>query len=124
MSDDLPVKNNETKVWGMKEDTFCMLLHLSQLTNVIGLGLILPIIMWAINKDESSIIDEHGKNVMNWIISSLIYILISFVLTFIVIGFFALFIIAVLSIIFPIMGAINANDGKVWKYPLTIQFIK
>jgi uncharacterized protein len=28
----------------------------------------------------------------------------------------------VVAIVFPIIGAIKANDGEVWKYPLSIPF--
>jgi uncharacterized protein len=29
-----------------------------------------------------------------------------------------------LGIIFPVIGGIKANDGIVWKYPLSIPFLK
>jgi uncharacterized Tic20 family protein len=45
-------------------------------------------------------------------------------LTFIVIGFVGFFVVSVLAIIFPIIGAVKANSGIYWKYPLTFEFIK
>jgi uncharacterized Tic20 family protein len=30
----------------------------------------------------------------------------------------------VLGVVFPIIAAINANNGVVWQYPLTIQVLK
>lgn len=117
---------NKEEFWGMPLNTYCMLLHLSQLTSIIipGLGLILPIVMWATNKDKNDVIDKHGKVAVNWLISLFIYSLICGVLVFVVVGIFGFFILAVLNFIFAIVAAIKANDGQLWVYPLSIKFIK
>ena len=39
-------------------------------------------------------------------------------------GFLLLIIIGLRSVIFPIVGGIKANDGEVWKYPLSIRFLR
>ena len=103
-----------------------MILHLSLLTNLILplAGIIAPIVIWQIKKDEYPIVDVHGKNAVNWIISAVIYSVICFILVFAVVGIFLFFILGALSIIFPIMAGIKANNGEVWKYPLTFQFLK
>jgi uncharacterized Tic20 family protein len=87
-------------------------------------GLILPIILWQIKKDQYPFVDVHGKIVVNWIISLLIYLAISAVLIFLVIGFIGFVLLGALSIIFPIIGGIKANQGEIWEYPLTIKFIR
>jgi len=112
--------------WGMPLNTYCMLIHLSQLTSIIvpGLGLILPIVMWAVNKDKHQDIDMHGKVTVNWLISLFIYSLICGVLTLIIIGMFGLIILAILNFIFAIVAAIKANKGELWVYPLSITFLK
>lgn len=106
--------------------TWAMVLHLSLLagyTVVPLVGLIAPIVIWQIKKNEMPAMDEHGKIVVNWIISSLIYSAIGFVLMFILIGVPILIALYVLGIVFPIIGAIKANSGIAWKYPLSINFI-
>ena len=103
-----------------------MILHLSLLSNcVIPIaGIIAPIVIWQIKKDEHPIVDVHGKNAVNWIISAVIYSVICFILVFAFIGIFLLFILGALSVVFPIIAGIKANNGEVWKYPLTFQFLK
>jgi len=56
------------KFWGMDEKTFCMSMHLSQFAGCIVplAGLILPVVMWATNKDQSPMIDQHGRNIFNF----------------------------------------------------------
>jgi uncharacterized Tic20 family protein len=116
----------DLKPWGMEKKVFLMLMHLSQLSGfIIPLaGLILPIIMWATNKDLSKDIDNHGKVILNWIFSSLIYFAVCFVLTFIFIGVIGFFVVGICSIVFAIIGGIKANDGVLWQYPLSIKFYK
>jgi len=107
--------------WGMTENTYCMLMHISQL---VGTGPILPIVMWAINKDQSPMIDQHGKNILNFIISMFIYIMVSIALVFIIVGFITAMAIGVMMIACPIIAGIKANEGNYWPYPLCIRFFK
>ncbi len=105
---------------------WAMLLHFSQFAGVLlplG-GLIVPIVLWQVKKSELPEIDEHGKNVVNWIISSLIYLAASIPLALIGIGIPLAMVVAVLMVAFPIVGGIKANSGEVWKYPLSISFFK
>jgi uncharacterized Tic20 family protein len=83
-----------------------------------------PIVIWQIKKHDLPGVDPHGKMVTNWLISAFIYSLICFILSFILIGFPLMFVLAVLAVIFPVIGGIKANDGQLWKYPLTITFLK
>ncbi len=103
-----------------------LFLHLSQLLNFIlpPAGLVVPIVLWQMKKDAMPALDAHGKMVANWLISSAIYWAISFVLMFVLIGFVGFAILAVLGVVFPIIGAVKANNGEFWEYPLTIKFLK
>ena len=103
-----------------------MFLHLSQLLNLIipMAGVIVPIVIWQTKKDEMPALDAHGKMVVNWFISSLIYCVISFVLTFVLIGILGFIAIGLMAVIFPIIGGIKANNGEFFEYPLTIKFLK
>ena len=103
-----------------------MFLHLSQLASVVVplAGIVLPIVLWQTQKDKMPALDPHGKMVANWMISAVIYAVASVVLMFVLVGFLTIFAVAAMSIIFPIIGAIKANNGELWEYPVTIKFIK
>ena len=111
---------------GMKPNTYCMLLHLSQLLNFCAppCGIVIPIVLWALGKDKSTEVDLHGKIALNWIISCFIYGLVIGLSLFILIGFFLAPVLVVLMIVFPVVAAVKANDGIVWKYPLSIPFFR
>ncbi len=62
----------------MKEDRQLLVItHLSQLLDfVTGIGgLIVPLILWSTKKDEIIDMDRHGKAILNFRISMLLYIL-------------------------------------------------
>jgi uncharacterized Tic20 family protein len=101
-------------------------LHLSQFANVIlfPLGIVAPIIIWQTQKDKLPGLDAHGKMVVNWMISATIYAFASILLMFVLIGFLTIIAVGLMGIIFPIIGAIKANNGELWDYPMTIKFIK
>lgn len=153
---------NETTQTADNNNGYCSLMHLSQFSNFLfpGLGLIIPIVMWATRKNESKFADVNGKIIFNWKISSFIYTSVLVILViaaalvfgtqialsgignydtfqgmmddnpmkiFSLIGALGIIIIpaiaiVVLDFIFTIVGAIKANKGEVWNYPLSIRF--
>lgn len=112
--------------WGMKEEQFSMFMHLSQFAGVAVplAGLVLPIVMWATNKEDSELVNEHGKNIINWMISLIIYFAIAIPLCFLFIGIPIVMLLAFFSILFPIIGTVKASNGQIYKYPLAIKFLK
>ncbi len=109
--------SSDTNMWGM-------LLHLSQFCGYIVpvAGLVVPIVLWQIKKDESAIIDRHGRIVVNWIITAFILAIAFVPLCFVIIGIPLLAALGVAAIVFPIIGAVKANNGEVWPYPCSIRF--
>ena len=103
-----------------------LFLHLSGLLDAFAfpIGAVIAVVLWQTQKDQMPALDAHGKMVTNWIISSLIYAVASFVLMFVLIGFLTMLALWVMMIVFPIIGAVKANNGELWEYPLTIKFIK
>jgi uncharacterized Tic20 family protein len=105
---------------------WAMLLHLSQLLGfLVPLGgLVAPILIWQLKKAELPGLDAHGKVVLNWVLSALIYFLVAALLTLIVIGIPALIALVMLVVVFPIIGGVKAGNGELWQYPLSIGFLK
>lgn len=108
------------------EKNWVLGLHLSQFAGyVIPLaGLVIPILIWQMKKQQMPALDPHGKVVANWLLSALIYGACCIPLCFIIIGIPLLGILGVLGIVFPILGAIKASEGTVWPYPLSITFFR
>lgn len=126
------------RIWGI----FC---HLGALSLYIGVPLgniLVPLVIWLIKKDESPLVNEHGKQSLNFQISFTIYVFLAafayFILlmtAFLIVGdptprvllviiplLFAFFIAA--HLVLTIVAAIKSGDGKLYRYPLVIRFIK
>lgn len=119
-------ENKPKGPWNLEIDQYNALLHLSQFAGLVVpfLGTVLPIAMWIMHKNEDASINEHGKRVVNWVISSWIYIFIFGILSFLLIGLPFLIIVTILCFIFPIIGAVKAVNGELYNYPLAIEFVR
>lgn len=111
---------------GMTVNQYCMVLHLSLYSAFLfpGVGLLVPLILWLIEKDSDSEVDAQGKIVVNWMISSVVYGVVFGILCLLLIGIPFLILLGACYLIFPIIGAIKAADGIRWKYPFSISFLK
>jgi len=100
------------------------------LVHILGIftGFLGPLIVWLIKKDTSPFIDQTGRKCLNFQFSLIIYAF-GFLLLFITIiliplAFLGLLAIAVVKVVFGIIGCIRANEGQVYTYPLSIPFLK
>lgn len=112
-----PEAEKELRLWAT-------VLHLSLLAGLVipfG-GLVVPVVIYLVKKDDLPALQPHWHVVLNWLLSALIYAAICIVLMLVLIGFFLIWVLGLLALIFPIVGALKANDGEVWSYPLAIQF--
>jgi uncharacterized Tic20 family protein len=102
-----------------------MLVHLSALSGyVTGLGFILgPILVWQIQKDKFPSVDFHGKEAVNFQISCFIYGILSVISLFVGVGLLLVPAVAIFHLVFTVIGAIKANDGIDYRYPLTFRFL-
>ena len=110
-------------LFGLEENTYLMLMHVSQLLGLLIplAGFVAPVLMWVINKDINANVDLHGKNILNFTISYLIY---SAVLAITIIGIPLLVVLGIIYLVFVILAAVKANNGEYWRYPFIIQFFK
>lgn len=123
---DLPVNPSPSMYWGMSENSYIALMHIAQFGGYIVplLGFILPVVMWMQFKDQNAAIDRHGKNIVNFMISWIIYAIVAGILCLVVIGLPLLALLGISQIVFVVMAAIKAANGEYWKYPLTIDIVK
>lgn len=109
------------------ETTWAMFAHLAALAGFIGIpfgNVIGPLIVWLIKKDTMPLVDEHGKESLNFQISMTIWGLVAALLIFVGIGILLVAAVAIVDLVFLIIAAVKANNGQAYRYPLTIRFIK
>ncbi len=107
--------------------TWCVLCHASALLGLFFhfLGHIFgPLIVWLLKRGDSPEIDAHGKESLNFQLSMLIYDAAAVILCFVLIGIPILIVLWVLNTVLVIVASIKASEGELFRYPLTIRFIK
>ena len=115
-----PVTSSSTRTW-------CILCHASALLGLFShfIGHIFgPLIVWLVKRGEAAEIDAHGKEALNFQLSMLIYDVIAFILCFVLIGIPILILLWILNTVFVIVASLKASEGQLYRYPLTIRFIK
>ncbi|WP_411895623.1 DUF4870 domain-containing protein [Winogradskyella sp. A2] len=108
------------------DNQMLMITHLSQLlTYITGFGgLIVPLILWATQKDNVEGMDAHGKAILNFQLSIIIYCILSIPLIIVFgLGILTLILIGILAFIMPIVNAIKASNGELPSYPLSLNFV-
>ena len=108
------------------DNQLIVITHLTQLlTYLTGFGgLIAPLIIWVTQKDKVEGMDAHGKAILNFQISIIIYSILSIPLILVFgLGILTLILIAILAFVMPIVNAIKASNGELPSYPLSLNFV-
>ena len=108
-----------------QENNWAMWAHISTFCSmVVPLGnFIGPFVIWQLKKHESEFVVDQAKEALNFQISLFIYMLISFVLIFVFIGFLLIAGLVIFSIIIVIMAGVKANEGEFYRYPMCMRLI-
>jgi uncharacterized Tic20 family protein len=101
-----------------------LLIILSHLSIWIGVGLLLPLIVFLLKKDEAPLVGDHAREALNFHLSLFIYSCCCIPLLFIVVGFFAMIGIVITGLVLAIIAAVRSADGAPYRYPLTIRLVR
>ena len=124
MSEEQPqqIENHPSK----DERTWAMLCHFSTYIGFIfpfG-NIIVPLIIWLSKREDLPLVEDQGREVLNFQISMTIYFIISGILCIILIGIPIVIGLIIFDFIITIVAAISANDGKYYRYPINLKLIK
>jgi uncharacterized Tic20 family protein len=99
------------------EKTLGLLAHvITFLSTFIG-----PLIIYLIKKDDSTFVAHHARESLNFQITMA---LVSIVLFITIVGILLLWVVGIVVLVLVIMATIKASEGKLYRYPFTIRFIK
>lgn len=108
------------------DTTLLAITHLTQLLHyVTGFGgLIAPLIIWLTSKDTVEGMNEHGKSIINFQLSLILYMVISFpAILLLGLGILGFIFVGVIGFILPIVNAVRASNGQPPSHFATIRFI-
>ena len=107
------------------EKTWATLVHLAPFAAaLVGLPFLGPLIVFLILKDRGPFVRFHAAQALNFQIIVTIGLWVFGLLSFVLIGIPFLIVTAIAWVVFPIIGAIKANNGEWYRYPLTPELVK
>ena len=116
-----------TPQYSKEEQQWAMACHLSALAGfVVPFGNIFgPLTVWLMKKDTMPLVDQHGKESLNFQITVAIAALICVVLMFVLIGIFLIFVVGLGALVLTIMASIKVSNGELnYKYPFALRLLK
>lgn len=114
-----PPPTPEERTWGMFAHLSALAGFIIPFGNIIG-----PLIVWQIKKEQMPFVNDQGKEALNFQILVTIIVAISIAAICLVVGIFTTPIIALLALIFEIIGGVQANKGEAYRYPFNLRLIK
>jgi uncharacterized protein len=107
---------------GADVDYTALGMHLSPLAFFwIGpLAFAVPLILWLVRKDHSAFADDHGREVLNFVISLLV---LTIALSITIIGIPLVLALYVVGVVNMIRGALAVSRHEYFRYPMTIRFL-
>lgn len=100
--------------------------NMAMLIYLLGIftGFIGPLILWLIKKEQSPFINDQGKEVLNFQITTILAMIVSIILIFIVIGIFLYFAVIIAYLVLMIMGLLKAKEGVAYRFPYALRLLK
>jgi uncharacterized Tic20 family protein len=102
-------------------------MHIAGLSSYIGVPfghVLIPLILWSIKFRESPYLDRQGREILNFQITISFYLIFSYILAFIFIGFVFIALVIGLHIIATIYAAVKTFNGEEFRYPVTFRVIR
>lgn len=113
------VTDPNARTWGMLSHLLTLLGYL------VGLGHVIPpLIIYLAKKDEHEFIADQARESLNFQITVLLLYILFGLMVCIAIGIPLLILLAIYQLVMVIVASIQANDGKRFRYPLTIRMVK
>jgi uncharacterized Tic20 family protein len=112
--------NKDERMWAM-------FAHLSAFAGLLipFVGHVLgPLVVWLVKRESMPFVNDQGKEALNFQITMTIAFVVAGVLILALIGMVLLPLLALADIIFTIIAGVKANEGVVYRYPVTLRLVK
>ena len=113
-----PLSADQERLWGM-------LAHLlSFVAAYIALGFVAPLVVLLVFGPRSAYVRAQAVESLNFNLSWLLYAIVAGILAVIGIGLLILLALGIAYVVLVIIASIRANNGQLYRYPLTIRFVR
>ena len=111
---------------------WAMAAHLTAIAGALFAGIgswVGPLVIWLLKKDQDPFVAEHAKEALNVNLALLVLSAIAFAVVIVTVGIGALLVVplgivvGIVWLVFTVQAAIQASNGRPYRYPLSIRFI-
>jgi uncharacterized Tic20 family protein len=88
-----------------------------------AMGFLAPLVIMLVKGKDSAFVRAHAVESLNFQISLLIYLVISAILAFVLIGFVLLAVVGIFALVVIILATVKAANGEEYRYPLCIRLV-
>ena len=95
-----------------RDETWALFCHLSAFAGLIGVGfghVVGPLVVWLIGRDTSSLVDDQGKESLNFQLSMSLYVVLAAIS---VIGLVLVPVLVIADIVLVIIASVRASNGE------------
>ena len=103
----------EERQWSMICHISAMLMYVT----VIG-GFIAPLVIWLLKREEMPLVNDQGKETLNFQITILLALVASVILMLVLIGWLLFWGVLLFHFIATIVAAVKSSEGVRYRYPL------
>jgi uncharacterized Tic20 family protein len=93
--------------------------YLIPLGNIAGV-----LVAWLVWREAGAFVDQQGKEALNFQLAMSVYLLVSLVLVFVLIGFVLVVVLSLAHLVLMIMATANAANGRPFRYPMIFRLVK
>jgi uncharacterized Tic20 family protein len=113
-----PLPADQERLWGM-------LAHLlSFVAAYIALGFVAPLVVLLVFGPRSAFVRAQAVESLNFNLSWLLYAVVGGILLIVGIGLLILIALGIAYVVLIVIASIRANNGELFRYPLTIRFVR
>jgi uncharacterized Tic20 family protein len=112
-----PLSADQERLWAM-------LAHLlSFVAAYLFLGFVAPLVVLLVFGPRSAYVRAHAVESLNFNLTWLLYGIVAVILALLLIGILILIALGIAYVVLVIIASVKANNGELYRYPLTIRFV-
>lgn len=113
--------------YSSEEKNWAMAAHLAPLTGFVVpvpfFNIIAPALVWFFKRESMPLVEDQGKESLNFQITILLAGIVCFVLAFFVIGFFLGIALLIYDVVMIVLATKSVQEGRPFRYPLTLRLL-
>jgi len=105
-----------------EERLLALLSHI--LAIVPGIGILGPLVIYLVKKDESPFVRDNALESLNFQLTIILLYILAGILVLVFIGIFLFWVIGIMNAVLVIVATVRASEGQVYRYPISLRLVK